>query len=97
MENQTPSLTRVDEIRNKLKLIEGSRVKVRANMGRSRIVDRMGILIGVHPSVFVIETEERRGRKERQSFQYVDVLTGNVELLSADTGDRLFSYVMPEE
>lgn len=97
MENQTPSLTRVDEIRNKLKLIEGSRVKVRANMGRSRIVDRMGFLIGVHPSVFVIETEERRGRKERQSFQYVDVLTGNVELFSADTGDRLFSYVMPEE
>lgn len=82
MDSLTPSSLRVEDIREKLKTLEQQRIKVRANMGRSRVVDRMGMLVGVHPSLFVVETEERRGRVERQSFQYVDVLTGAVELLT---------------
>ena len=31
--------------------------------------------------------------KARQSYQYVDVLTGTVELFDAETGERLFDYV----
>ena len=97
MENDIPPVNRIDQIREELKALEGQRVKVRANMGRSRIVERAGTLVHVHPSLFVIE--ERRGRKARQSYQYVDVLTGTVELYDMNTGERLLDYTadLPEE
>ena len=92
MENDIPPVNRIDQIRDELKALEGQRVKVRANMGRSRIVERTGVLVQAHPSLFVIEVEERRGRKARQSYQYVDVLTGTVELFDANTNERMFDF-----
>ena len=95
MENEIPPVNRVDEIRDELKALEGKRLKVRANMGRSRIVERTGTLVNAHPSLFIVEVEERRGRTARQSYQYVDVLTGTVELFDIETGERLFDFVEP--
>ena len=97
MENEIPSVNRVDEIKDRLRDLEGQRVKVRANMGRSRIVERASTLVHVHPSLFVVEVEERRGRTARQSYQYVDILTGTVELFDIDSGERLFDYVAEEQ
>lgn len=97
MENEIPSVNRVDEIKDRLRDLEGQRVKVRANMGRSRIVERAGTLVHVHPSLFVVEVEERRGRTACQSYQYVDILTGTVELFDIDSGERLFDYVAEEQ
>lgn len=97
MENEIPSVNRVDEIKDRLRDLEGQRIKVRANMGRSRIVERAGALVHVHPSLFVVEVEERRGRTARQSYQYVDILTGTVELFDIDSGERLFDYVAEEQ
>ena len=97
MENEIPSVNRVDEIKDRLRDLEGQRIKVRANMGRSRIVERAGTLVHVHPSLFVVEVEERRGRTARQSYQYVDILTGTVELFDLDSGERLFDYVAEEQ
>jgi uncharacterized protein Veg len=77
--------------------MQGKRLRVRANMGRSRIVERTGTLLNVHPSLFVIEVEERRGRTARQSYQYVDVLTGTVELYDSETGERLLDYTTAVE
>ena len=96
MENEIPSVNRVNEIRDRLLELKGKRLKVKANMGRSRIVERAGTLVNAHPSLFVVEVEERRGRTARQSYQYVDVLTGTVELFDAQTGEKLFDYA-PEE
>ena len=92
MENDIPPVNRVDEIRDELTRLQGKRLKVRANMGRSRVVERSGTLVGVHPSIFVVEVDERRGRKARQSYQYVDVLTSTVELYDPDTGERLLAF-----
>lgn len=97
MENEVPSVNRVDDIREKLEGLKGERLKVKANMGRSRIVERTGTLVQAHPSLFVLEVEERRGRTARQSYQYVDVLTGTVELFDADSGEKIFDYVLEEE
>ena len=96
MENDFSPVNRVDEIRDKLKSLEGSRMKVSANMGRSRIVERTGTLIQAHPALFVLEVDERRGRKARQSYQYVDVLTGTVTLFDIETGEPLFEFVEEE-
>ncbi|MDD6694116.1 MAG: Veg family protein [Atopobiaceae bacterium] len=92
MENEIPPVNRVDLIHEELGHYVGQRIKVRANMGRSRIVERTGVLVQAHPSLFVIEVEERRGRKARQSYQYVDVLTGTVELFDANTNERMFDF-----
>ena len=58
----------------------GQRIKVRANMGRSKIIESEGTLMQVHPSLFVMEVRGKRGRTSRASYQYADVLTGTVEL-----------------
>lgn len=96
MDTEIPPVNRVDEIREELVGLQGKRIKVRANMGRSRIVERTGTLVGAHPSLFVIEVEERRGRRARQSYQYVDVLTNTVELYDVETGERFLDFT-PEE
>ncbi len=81
----------VEEIQEKLTEMVGDRVKVKANMGRTRVIERMGVIKGVHPAVFIVEVDERRGRKSRQSYQYVDVLTGTVELFDPETGEHIFT------
>ena len=81
----------VAEIQEKLSGMVGDRVKVKANMGRTRGIERLGIIKNVHPAVFIIEVDERRGRKSRQSYQYVDVLTGTVELFDPETGEHIFT------
>ena len=96
MDTEIPSVNRVDDIRDELSALKGQRIKVRANMGRSRIVERSGTLVGAHPSLFVVEVEERRGRRARQSYQYVDVLTNTVELDDINTGERILDFT-PEE
>ena len=78
----------VDDIHEKLTDMVGDRVKVKANMGRTRVVERMGT---VNPAVFIVEVDERRGRKSRQSYQYIDVLTGQVELFDPESGEHIFT------
>ena len=80
----------VDEIHQKLINMVGERIRVKANMGRTRVVERMGTIKSVHPAVFIVEVDERRGRKSRQSYQYVDVLTGTVELFDPESGEHIF-------
>ena len=81
----------VAEIQDALAGMVGDRVKVKANMGRTRVIERMGVIKGVHPAVFIIEVDERRGRKSRQAYQYVDVLTGTVELFDPESGEHIFT------
>ncbi len=81
----------VDDIHEKLTDMVGDRVKVKANMGRTRVVERMGTIKSVHPAVFIVEVDARRGRKSRQSYQYIDVLTGQVELFDPESGEHIFT------
>ncbi len=82
--------TLVEEIHSTVASYEGQILKIRANMGRSKIVDCEGVLTQVHPSLFIVEVHGKRGRVTRQSYQYVDVLTGMVELTDAESNVKLF-------
>ncbi|MBS5451010.1 MAG: Veg family protein [Coriobacteriia bacterium] len=93
MDEEEPT-NKVEAIHEKLAAMAGARVRVRANMGRSRVVERDGTVLQTHDSLFILEVDERRGRKARQSYQYVDVLTGAVILSDPKTGNLLFE---PEE
>ena len=74
----------------------GKRLHVRANMGRSKIIEREGVLMQAHNSLFIVEVDEKRGRKARQSYQYVDVLTGTVELTNPENGEAMFPRLQEE-
>lgn len=93
MDEEEP-INKVESIHEKLEALTGARVRVRANMGRSRVVEREGTVLQTHDSLFIVEVDERRGRKARQSYQYVDVLTGAVILSDPKSGTLLFE---PEE
>ena len=84
----------VSSIHDTLKDFVGQRLKVRANMGRSKIVESEGVLTQVHPSLFIMEVDRKRGRTARQSYQYVDVLTGTVEL--SQNGEPLFTLTIDD-
>lgn len=80
----------VDTIHSTIASYEGQKLRVRANMGRSKVIDCEGILTQVHPSLFIVEVHGKRGRVTRQSYQYVDVLTGMVELTDIENNEKLF-------
>ena len=78
----------ITTIHDKLAEYVGQRIKVRANMGRSKIIENEGTLMQVHPQLFIMEVDCKRGRKSRASYQYVDVLTGVVEI--SQDGEPIF-------
>ncbi len=84
----------VDSIHDTLSDFVGQRLEVKANMGRSKIVESVGTLMQVHPQLFIMEVDRKRGRTARQSYQYVDVLTGMVEL--RQNGEPLFEVFIEE-
>jgi len=85
----------IDSIHDKLSEYVGQKLRVRANMGRSKIMESDGLLTQVHPRLFIMEMDRKRGRTARQSYQYVDVLTGTVEL--SQNGEPLFAPFIIEQ
>jgi len=83
----------VGRIRSDLEELTGTRIRVKANMGRSKIIEREGILTQTHPALFVVEVQEKRERTARASYQYVDVLTRTVELTNPESGGSLFPWL----
>ena len=94
------SETQADSVVNPVEVINaalkeriGETLKVRANLGRSKISEFEGVITEAHEHMFVVEVKQAkrsRGATERKSYQYVDVLTGNVILMLADVDEPLF-------
>lgn len=85
----------IDTIHDTLSDFVGQKLRVRANMGRSKIVESEGVLMQVHPQLFIMEVKRKRGTSARQSYQYVDVLTGMVEL--SQDGKALFGKFIEDD
>jgi uncharacterized protein Veg len=86
--------TIVSRIHDALVEKTGKRLKVKANLGRSKIIECEGVLTQAHPQLFIMEVERKRGRITRQSYQYVDILTGTVELMHIEDNEPLFPSLM---
>lgn len=67
------------EIRKRLELHVGERIRLKANRGRRRTFEKEGILERTYPSIFVVRIDEQN-YFQRVSFTYADVLTETVEL-----------------
>jgi uncharacterized protein Veg len=83
----------VGRIRSDLEGMTGQRMRLKANMGRSKIVEREGVLEETHPSLFVVKVDEKRDRTARVSYSYVDILTGTVELTHCGSGDKVLPWL----
>lgn len=85
----------IDTIHDTLEMYRGQELTVRANLGRSKIAEDEALLLQVHPRLFVVEIHRKRGRIVRQSYQFVDILTGVVELRK--NGEPLFSPFVEDD
>ncbi|MBK5211417.1 MAG: Veg family protein [Coriobacteriia bacterium] len=81
------------DIRTVLEDMTGSIVCIRANMGRSKVMECQGMILQTHPSVFLVEVRKKRNRRARASYKYVDVLTGSVELSHPESGEPVFPWI----
>lgn len=68
------------EIKQDLDLCVGKSVRLKANRGRNKVVERVGVLEKTYPNIFVIRIDEIRSER-RVSYSYSDVLTETVELV----------------
>lgn len=74
------------EIKRDLDSFVGSKVRLKANRGRNRIIEKEGILESTYPNLFVVKISERKVDR-RVSYSYADVLTETVELFVYDHQD----------
>ncbi|KMJ56735.1 ABC transporter permease [Bacillus sp. LL01] len=69
----------------------GKKLTLRANGGRRKTIERIGILAETYPSVFVIELDQDENAFERVSYSYADVLTETVQLTFFEEGNMVLS------
>ncbi|MBO8169915.1 MAG: Veg family protein [Thermoanaerobacteraceae bacterium] len=67
------------EIKQDLEGYVGNKIRLKANRGRKKVMERVGILEKTYPNIFVIRLNEKKSIR-RISFSYTDVLTETVEL-----------------
>lgn len=59
----------------------GSKVLIKANKGRKRVVIKEGVLQSTYPSIFIVKVQnEFHDTYRTVSYSYTDIITNNVEL-----------------
>ncbi len=76
----------ISDIKKDLESFVGSKIRLKANRGRNRIIEREGVLESTYPNIFVVKLNERKIER-RVSYTYADVLTETVELFVYDKQD----------
>lgn len=75
------------DIKRDLESFVGSKVRLKANRGRNRIVEKEGVLESIYPNIFVVKLSEKKIER-RVSYTYADVLTETVELFIFNNKDK---------
>ena len=68
---------KVSKVQEALAQYVGSDVKLKANSGRRKFIERSGVLEGTYSNLFVVRIADQSVERN-MSFSYVDLLTGNV-------------------
>ena len=53
----------ISQIKEDLDSFVGSRIRLKANRGRNRIIEREGVLESTYPNIFIIKINERKVEK----------------------------------
>lgn len=75
------------EIKQALDACIGKPLRLKANGGRRKTIERSGVLEETFPSVFIVKLDQDTNSFERVSYSYTDVLTETVELTFTDEKD----------
>ncbi|HHT01992.1 MAG TPA: Veg protein [Firmicutes bacterium] len=75
------------DIRKNLDSLVGARIRVRANKGRKRIVEREGVLEKTYSNHFTVKLDEKQSQRVI-SYTYADILTEAVELTPCCPSER---------
>ncbi|ACL70915.1 Veg family protein [Halothermothrix orenii] len=67
----------LDQIRQNVNSFVGKEVKVKANRGRRKVLEKEGVLEKTHPNIFVVKIDDNH-QVRRLSYTYADLLTDNV-------------------
>jgi uncharacterized protein Veg len=67
------------DIKRDLEPFVGNKIKLKANKGRKKIIEKTGVLENTYPNIFVIRLDEKQIER-RISFSYADILTDTVQL-----------------
>lgn len=73
----------IGEIKDSLDQCIGRKIKLKANGGRKKVIEKEGVLENTYPSLFIIRVDENT-YSQRFTFNYADVLTKTVELTLID-------------
>ncbi|WP_424768612.1 biofilm formation stimulator Veg [Paenibacillus sp. sgz302251] len=68
------------DIKRSLEAHVGSKIRLRANGGRRKTIERTGTLEEIYPSVFIVKLDEDQHAFKRVSYSYADILTESVEV-----------------
>lgn len=77
----------IGDIKRDLESFVGSKIRLKANRGRNRIIEKEGVLESIYPNIFVVKLNERKIER-RVSYSYADVLTETVELFVYDNNNN---------
>lgn len=67
------------DIKRDLEPFVGNKIRLRANKGRKKVIEKTGILENTYPNIFVVRLDEKQVER-RVSFSYADILTDAVQL-----------------
>lgn len=70
----------INDIKGALEERIGKRLTLKANGGRRKTIQRIGVLEETYPSVFIVRLDKESNAYDRVSYSYTDVLTESVEL-----------------
>ncbi|PRX26462.1 uncharacterized protein Veg [Orenia metallireducens] len=76
------------QIKSDLDSFVGKKVRLKANQGRRKIIEKEGILEQTYPKVFVVKVDEDQTPR-RISYSYADVLTETVEVKIKDNNMKI--------
>ncbi|RJE83551.1 Veg protein [Paenibacillus sp. 1011MAR3C5] len=68
------------DIKRSLEAHVGAKIRLRANGGRRKTIERTGTLEEIYPSVFIVKLDEEQHAFKRVSYSYADILTESVEV-----------------
>jgi uncharacterized protein Veg len=78
----------LSDIKKDLETYVGEKIRLKANKGRKKIMEREGVLEGTYPNIFTVKFEESDSSERRVSYSYADLLTEAVELVICSNGGQ---------
>lgn len=72
------------EVKKNMEGCIGQEIYIKANLGRNKQIEKVGIIDGVFPNLFVVKEQET---SHKMSYTYADILTNSLEITMLDTGE----------